>query len=352
MFYIKDGAKNAIVVDVETSTYTDPHFPINDLNALKRISDTSFAVIGSTKTVPTSLFQLDIAKSSEITILKKSVEINFSEAYLSHPSNIRYPRIYGPGGGDAYGLYLPPRNPKYVGPKDTLPPLIVAMHGGPTWQVGPKINMRDQFWTTRGYSVVQVNYVGSAGYGREYMRLLDYQWGVSDIADAASCVHYLAEKKLIDPSRVGITGHSAGGYATMQALCMYPDLFAAGISESGVSDMQAMFDETHKFESQYLQPLCFPADSSPEDRKRIIKERSPIHLTDKIKAPMLILSGGADQVVPPNQANLMADKIRQGGGAVELKVYEGEGHIFVKGETLQDMEVRRERWFRKYLLRQ
>jgi dipeptidyl aminopeptidase/acylaminoacyl peptidase len=210
--------------------------------------------------------------------------------------------------------------------------------------------MRDQFWTTRGYALVQVNYVGSSGYGKEYINLLDLQWGVSDIADAVSCVEYLASEGLIDPKRVGITGHSAGGYATMQALCKYPAVWAAGIAESGISDMQAMFDETHKFESQYLQPLCFESDTPPEDRKRIIQERSPIHWTENIEAPMLILSGEVDEIVLPNQANLMAEKVKKGGSIVDAFVYESEGHNFVNGSTLKDMEIRREAWFRKYLV--
>ena len=247
-------------------------------------------------------------------------------------------------------MFLPPTNPEYAAPSGALPPLVLAMHGGPTWQEGLGVCMRDQFWTTRGYALVQVNYVGSSGYGKDYANLLNLQWGISDVADAVSCVEYLAGEGLIDPKRVGITGHSAGGYATAQALCKYPDVWAAGIAESGISDMQAMFDETHKFESQYLQPLCFAVDTPPDDRKRIIKERSPIHWTANIKAPMLILSGEVDEIVPPNQAHLMAEKIQKGGGTVEVRVYGGEGHMFQKGSSLKDMEVRREAWFRKYLV--
>jgi dipeptidyl aminopeptidase/acylaminoacyl peptidase len=347
-----DGSKKAIVIDVKTGDYSDPSFPVNHVafNALKRTSDTSFAVIGSTATAPQSFFHLDITKPSNVNVLKASVEIGFPLTYFAPARNIKFPRNHGPGGGYAYGIFLPPTNSQYTGPDGALPPLIVAVHGGPTWQEGPGVYLRDQFWITRGYALVQVNYVGSSGYGKDYIDLLNLQWGVSDIADAVSCVEYLAKEGLIDPKRVGITGHSAGGYATMQALCKYPDVWAAGIAESGISDMQAMFDETHKFESQYLQPLCFEIDTPSEERKRIIEERSPIHWTENIKAPMLILSGEVDEIVPPNQAHLMAEKIKTGGGTVEVRVYEGEGHNFVKGSTLEDMEIRREAWFRKYLV--
>ena len=197
---------------------------------------------------------------------------------------------------------------------------------------------------------MQVNYVGSSCYGKGYINLLNLQWSVSDVADAVSCVEDLAKEGLIDLNRVGIAGHSAGGYATMQALCEYPDVWTAGIAESGLSDMQAMFNETRKFESQYLQPLCFEADTSPEEAKRIIEEQSSIHWTQNIKASILILSGEADEIVPSNQAHLIAEKIQKGGGTVEVHVCEGEGHIFQKGSSLKNVEVRREAWFRRYLV--
>ena len=352
-FYNMDGAKRGIVIDIETGAYTDPGFPIidMDLNALKRTSDSSFALIGATATAPKSFFHLDITKPSELNVLKASTKVTFSDEFFARAHNIKFPRTRTQGGGFANALYFPPTSPDFHGSEGSLPPLIVSPHGGPTAQVMPGVYMRDQFWTTRGYALVQVNYVGSSGFGKEYMDGLEFLWGVGDIEDTVSCVDYLISEGLADPKRVGITGHSSGGYATMQALAMYPEVWGAGISESGISDMQAMFDETHKFESQYLQPLCFPEDTSPVERKRIIQERSPIHFTDRIKAPLLILSGADDNVVPPNQAHLMADKIRASGQSpVEVKVYEGEGHIFSKASTLKDMEVRREAWFRKYLV--
>ena len=342
-----------IVIDVKSGQHSDPGFPINWIghNALQRTTGTSFVVIGSTAKAPPALYHVDIMGSAAISCLKLSVKIKFPDTYFATAQSITFPRVHGPGGGNAYGIFWSPSNPEYEAPANTLPPLIVVMHGGPTFQEGPRVFMRDQFWTTRGYALVQLNYVGSTGYGKDYVSLLDRQWGISDIADAVSCVEYLAKEGFVDPKRIGITGHSAGGYATMQAMAVYHDIWRAGIAESGISNMQAMIEETHKFESQYLFPLCFETGTSPEDQQRIIGERSPINSAQQIKAPMLIFSGADDNVVPPNQAYMLAEKIKEGGKAdVEVKVYTGEGHIFSQGSTLKDMEVRREQWFRRYLV--
>lgn len=176
---------------------------------------------------------------------------------------------------------------------------------------------------------------------------------MADIADAASAVDYLADKGWIDRSRVGITGLSAGGYVTMQALASYPQVFGAGVAESGISDLRAMFAETHKFESRYLQPLCFPPDSSLDDRERIIRERSPIHNAERITSPLLILAGRDDKIVPPSQATGLKsriDQVSKGQVECEVVVYEGEGHVFTRGENVRDSVLRMERWWRRFLL--
>lgn len=330
---------------------------------MKRTSAKSFAVIGSTTKVPKTLYQVDLDHPRDMKVLKTSVDISFPTSFFSAAETIKYPRSRSPEGGYAYGLFFAPTNPDFAATQGTLPPLIVAMHGGPTGQTGAGLYLRDQYWTTRGYALVQINYVGSSGYGKEYANLLSSQWGVADIADAASAVDYLAARGLIDARRVGITGLSAGGYATMQALAVYPDVFVAGIAESGISDLQAMFDETHKFESQYLQPLCFPAEHTStqdngeggdddEDKKRtiIIKERSPIHQAHRITSPLLILGGSEDKIVPPSQATRLAERIRAHGGVVDVVVYEGEGHIFNHGENVRDGVLRAERWWERFLL--
>lgn len=253
-FCNKDSAHDALVINAKDNTYKSAGFPVNQVyfNSVKRVDATKVAVIGATATAPASFFLLDLEKPKSPRILKSSIDVDFSGDYFSNARSIKFPRTHGPGGGDAYGVYLAPNNPSYSAPDGTLPPLIVAVHGGPTWQEGLGVYMRDQFWTTRGYAVVQVNYIGSSGFGRDYMRLLDGQWGIGDIADAASCVDYLVKQGLVDGKRVGITGHSAGGYFTMHAMCMYPDIWSCGVAESGISNMQVMAEETHKFEVRLI----------------------------------------------------------------------------------------------------
>jgi len=347
----KDGRWTIIEVNTESFKWRELDCPIVQIgiNALKAISETSFVVVGSTSSLPSVATVVDINQPGLGVVLRRSNTISLPADYVSTPQNVVFPRVHGPGGGNASGLFLPPRNARYIGPEGTFPPLIVVMHGGPTDQAGSGFSLRDHALTTRGYAVLQVNYIGSSGYGRSYRGLLGAQWGVSDIADAVSGVEYLSKRGLIDISRVGLTGHSAGGYATMQGLAKYPSVWACGVAESGVSDMALLAKETHKFESQYLGPLCFPPGLTKKAQDAILKERSPLSHAANITSPILILSGADDAIVPPNQAFLLAKLVENGGTDVSIKVYDGEGHIFAKGSTLSDIEARRYAWFRKYL---
>ena len=250
-------------------------------------------------------------------------------------------------------MFMPPLNPKFVGPKGTLPPLILYMHGGPTIHVGPGLNMAWQYWTTRGYAYAAINYAGSSGYSRAYQQLLDGQWGVADIADAASCVEHLASAGLIDKTRVGVTGGSAGGYACLQALCTYPNTFAGGVSLYGISDVKTLIQDTHKFESHYADRLLFGtnADLSDEEMERIIRARSPLHHAERIKAALLLLQGSEDTVVPPNQAQRIIDAIKKQNGDVKAVFFEGEGHGFTKAANIERSILEQERWWHKSLVR-
>lgn len=338
-----------ILINTVTSEWSDIGCPIVEVNSLKAVSSTSFAIIGATPSLPSSVTVVDIDKPGIGSIIKKSTVMTIPEEYCSPAQPITFPRIHGPGGGNAYGLFFPPRNAEYTGPPGSLPPLIVAIHGGPTFQQPSGFSLRDHSLITRGYALLQVNYVGSTGYGRHYRNLLAGQWGVSDIADAVSGVDYLAQQGVINKARVAITGHSAGGYATMMGAAMYPSVWACAVAESGISDMELLVAETHKFESQYLSPLCFPPGIPKTDQEHILKERSPIYHASKIKAPMLIINGAEDPIVPPNQAYNLANLIKDAGTEVEVKVYDGEGHIFTKGSTLSDIERRRYEWFERFL---
>jgi dipeptidyl aminopeptidase/acylaminoacyl peptidase len=331
--------------------WSDLTCPIVEIigNAVKPVSETSFAMIGSTYHSPIAVSRIDINEGGLGIILSKSSSVTLPEDFVPIPQSITFPRIHGPGDGEAHGFLYLPRNPNFKAPEGTLPPLIVAAHGGPTFAEGTGFSMRDMALVTRGYALVQVNYVGSTGNGRRYRNALGGQWGVSDVADCVSAVNYLANEGLIDRNRVGITGHSAGGYVTMQAMATFPKVWKCGVAESGISDMSLLIEETHKFESKYDEPLCYPEGTPLSQKVAILKERSPITHAADIAAPILIINGAGDAIVPPNQARQLAKKIEGTGTPVELVIYEGEGHIFSKGSTLEDIERRRYAWFEKYL---
>lgn len=350
-FYTKNGTYTSIVIDTKTCNYRELQCPISDIltSAIKAVSSTSVAIIGSTASSPQVLTVVDINEGGLGQVLKHSAATQLPEDYVSHATHVTFPRVASSEGGEAHGLFLLPKNPKYKWDQ-SLPPLIVSVHGGPTCQAGSGFYLRDQALTTRGYAVLQVNYVGSTGYGKKYRQLLDGHWGVSDIADAVSAVDYLARQGLIDRQRVGLTGHSAGGFLTMQGMVRYPNVWRTAVAESGISDLKRLMKDTHKFECRYLQPLCWPNGTSEEEQERILLERSPIHHCAKIQRPILCFNGTEDPIVPQNQANTFVETVKQTGGIAEVVLYEGEGHIFAKGSSLKDIEARRYDWFRKYLV--
>jgi dipeptidyl aminopeptidase/acylaminoacyl peptidase len=242
--------------------------------------------------------------------------------YLSVPDAIEFPS----GGRTAHALLYKPRNRDFEPPADERPPLIVLSHGGPTSQAEPTLDLRTQFWTSRGFAVVDVNYGGSTGYGREYRELLRGQWGVVDLEDCTEAALHLAHEALVDLDRLAIRGGSAGGYTTLCALC-FTDAFHVGASYYGVADVEALFADTHKFESHYEYQLI------PPDNAR---ERSPIHHVERISAPVILFQGLDDPVVPPAQSRRIAEALAARGIEYELHEYEGESHGFRKAETIID----------------
>src|SRR5262249_15320318 len=210
------------------------------------------------------------------------------------------------------------------------PPVIVESHGGPTGSTTPAFSLGAQFWTSRGFGMVDVNYGGSTGYGRAYRERLNGQWGVVDLQDCVNAARYLVDRGDADPDRLLITGGSAGGYTTICALT-FTDVFAAGASYFGLADLEQFGGgETHKFELQYEHTLVGPY---PE-RADLYRERSPIHFTDQISTPMLVLQGADDRVVPPSQAELIVGALSDRGIPHAYLLYEGEGHGFRKAESI------------------
>ena len=229
-----------------------------------------------------------------------------------------------------FGIHYAPRNPQYQGPKGALPPALVLAHGGPTSMTDAGLKMRVQYYTSRGFAVLDVNYGGSTGFGRAYRERLNGQWGIADVADCAAAARFLAREGLADPDRIAIAGGSAGGYTTLMALAT-TNAFAAGCSHYGISDLGLLMEHTHKFESGYLHRLL---GTTPAKWKAVCAERSPLNLIDGIKAPVILFQGLDDKVVPPEQSRLIVDKLKARGIEVAYHEFPGEAHGFRKAETI------------------
>ena len=232
--------------------------------------------------------------------------------------------------GAVYGHFYPPSNAHCSAPEGSLPPLITLSHGGPTAFAAPDFKIAYQFWTSRGFAILDVNYSGSTGFGRAYRDRLRGRWGVVDVQDCITGAVAIGAQRLADPARLAIMGGSAGGFTTLAVLTT-TDVFAAGISQYGIADLEQLATDTHKFEARYLDSLI---GRYPEDRA-IYLERSPIYRLDQLSAPILLLQGTEDKVVPPKQAEMLADAARRKSLPVALIMFEGEGHGFRKAETLK-----------------
>ena len=203
-------------------------------------------------------------------------------------------------------------------------------HGGPTTPTKTTLNPSVQYWTSRGFAVADVNYGGSSGYGREYRQRLNRQWGIVDVEDSINAARYLVRLGQADPDRLIIRGGSAGGYTTLAALTFHPGEFKAGASYYGISDVEVLAHDTHKFESRYLDTLIGPY---PEEGDRY-RERSPIHFVDRLSCALILFQGLEDKVVPPNQSEMMANAVRRKGLPVAYLTFEGEQHGFRKASTI------------------
>lgn len=318
--------------------------------SIRKVSDTKFTIIGSTAIAPPALYVLDI-KLRQHALLRFSASITLPPSTFSRSKPISFPRTYGEyKDGLAHAIFIPPHNPDFSPVAGTKPPLVVDLHGGPTANADPGLTLASQYWTSRGYAYVSVNYAGSSGYGRAYMESLNPYWGVRDVDDTASCVAYLVAEGLVDGSKVGIRGGSAGGYTVLQALCTYPDLFAAGNSLYGISNLATLATGTHKFESHYLFPLIFAKGTSEAEQEKIMRERSPCHHAERIKSPLLLLQGSIDKVVPLEQSEQMEKVLKERGKDVRLVVFDGEGHGFRKEENVKAATEEEERLWRRTLL--
>ena len=259
--------------------------------------------------------------------LRKSDGPRIAAEYISQPESIEFPTE---NGLTAHGFFYPPQNPRYCSEAEELPPLLVISHGGPTGATTTTLNLTTQFWTSRGFGVLDVNYGGSTGYGTDYRRRLNGRWGIVDIEDCVNGAKFLVSRGDVDGNRLAIRGGSAGGYTTLAALT-FTDVFKAGASYYGVSDLEALALETHKFESRYMDSMVGPY---PE-MKNIYEDRSPIFHTELLSCPVILFQGLEDKIVLPNQAEMMVAALNSNGIPVAYIAFEGEQHGFRKSENIQ-----------------
>jgi len=288
-------------------------------------ADNRVVFVGSSPTMPATLFLLDLSDRS-LTLIRRSGDIPVDPAYLSLPEVISFPSA---GGRTAYGIFYPPHNPDFTAPDDERPPLLVMIHGGPTAATFPTLRLSIQYWTSRGIGVLDVNYGGSTGFGRAYRELLDGAWGIVDVEDCVAGARFLAANGKADSDRLLITGGSAGGFTVLAALAFH-NTFRAGASHFGVADLAALARDTHKFESRYLDRLIGPY---PE-RNDLYQARSPLYHAHQINAPVIFFQGLEDKVVPPAQSETMYEALRARGIRTEYVPFAGEQHGFRKAENI------------------
>jgi dipeptidyl aminopeptidase/acylaminoacyl peptidase len=322
--YARQGVWHLGTIDGK-GTLTEIPTPYNDITSLRATGGKAF-FIGGSPSEQLAVVELDLA-SGEIRRLRRSSDISIDPAYLSIPEPIEFPTEEGL---TAHAFFYPPHNDDFTAPAGELPPLLVKSHGGPTGSTSPTLNPGIQFWTSRGIAVLDVNYGGSSGYGTAYRRRLNGKWGIVDVDDCVNAARYVATQGRADINRLAIDGGSAGGYTTLAALA-FRKVFKAGASYYGISDLEALELEGHKFESRYNHSLIGPY---PERRDLYI-ERSPIHHIEGLSCPMILFQGLEDKVVPPNQAEMMFDAVRRKGLPVAYLPFEGEQHGFRRAENIK-----------------
>jgi dipeptidyl aminopeptidase/acylaminoacyl peptidase len=277
--------------------------------------------VGFGARAPSAIYLLDVDRGGIEVIRTNRMPVE--PEFVPTPRAITFPT----GEGEvAHAVHYPPTNPDFVAPDGERPPLIVKVHGGPTSLSWPRLRPDFLFWTTRGFAVVDVNYRGSTGYGREYRNRLRMEWGITDVEDALAAARYLAQLGEADPERLIITGGSAGGYTTLAALA-FGDAFSVGCSYFGVADLGLLVDDTHKFESHYLDGLV------GTDREEM-RRRSPLYSVDQIDVPVILFQGLEDKVVPPEQAEVISEGLSENNITHAHITYEGEDHGFKKAENI------------------
>ncbi len=323
--YIERGASHLGLLNSTTGQLEKIETPYTSISSVR--ANSRYAVFAAASpTQPNSIIKFDLVTRT-FSVLRRSSNLAIDEGYISPPQAIEYPTE---NNLTAHAFYYAPNNKDFTAPAGEKPPLLVMSHGGPTSQHFPVFGLDIQYWTSRGVAVLDVNYGGSTGYGRAYRERLKGNWGIVDVDDCANGAKYLAARGEADGNRLAISGGSAGGYTTLCALT-FRDVFKAGASHYGVSDLIALDEDTHKFEAKYTQSLVGPWPASRD----LYIARSPIHHTDKLNVPVIFFQGLEDKIVPPNQAEMMVEALRKKGLPVAYITFEGEQHGFRQAANIK-----------------
>ena len=325
--YVERGEWKIAMLHIESGMLLAIDTPFSEMGRGDiKAGDGKIVFVGGAPSLPQTLVQFDLA-SSKWWELKKSHELEVDPGYLSAARPVEFQTE---DGETAHAFYYPPRNVDFQAPKAEKPPLLVKSHGGPTSAASTALNLGYQYWTSRGIGVLDVNYGGSTGYGRKYRERLNKAWGIVDVDDCSNAARYLVSNGEVDSDRLAIDGGSAGGYTTLAALT-FQEVFKAGASLYGVSDLEILAKETHKFESRYLDGLVGPYPECQD----LYAERSPIKHTELLSCPLILFQGLEDQIVPPNQAEMMFDAVKAKGVPTAYISFEGEQHGFRRSENIK-----------------
>ncbi|MBB2976073.1 dipeptidyl aminopeptidase/acylaminoacyl peptidase [Microbacterium endophyticum] len=320
-----NGSDDVVVVDPKSSSARKLDLPLSSQLNVEDSRGTKVLITGSGARVSSGVWLVDIDSGVYSAIAGGST--GAEDEWMPQPRAVSFSGARGA----VHAFDYPPQNPNVSAPSDELPPYVVFVHGGPTSHVGGAVSSKIMYFTSRGVGVLDVNYGGSTGYGRAYRERLRGQWGVVDVEDVAAAAAGLAAEGHADPRRLAIEGGSAGGWTVLSALAR-TDVFSAGISRYGVGDARTLATDTHDFEARYLDGLIGPLP----DAESLYEERSPLTHVDGFTAPMLILQGADDAVVPPSQAEAIRDALRARGIPLAYVLYQGEGHGFRRQETIVD----------------